>query len=162
MTRVPRPPCWSLPAVRAGETVNCVVEVVGSGNIRSLGEPRLALPNWVRVYKAGENRTVRPGGGGGGSTVIGGTASFSYLLLPRQAGTLRIGPVRYTYFAPRARAYRTTTSRAVELTVAPGSGMAAPVVPMKLASSPPAAMKAVLVNGWAGRSPSMRIPPLIV
>jgi len=117
------------PAVRAGETVNCVVEVVGSGNVRSLGEPRLALPDWVRTYKAGESRTVRPGGGGGNATSIGGTASFSYLLLPRQAGTLRVGPVHYSYFDPEARGYRTATSPAVELAVAPGSGAAAPVVP---------------------------------
>jgi len=40
--------------------------------------------------------------------------------------------------------------------------MAAPVVPMKLASRPPAAMNAELVSACAGRSPWMRIPPLIV
>lgn len=117
------------PVVRAGETVNCVVEVVGSGNIRSLGEPQLGLPDWVRTYKAGEKRTVRPGGGGGEAALVGGTASFSYLLLPRQAGTLRVGPVTYNYFDPQARAYRTATSQSAEVTVAPGSGTAAPVVP---------------------------------
>jgi len=40
--------------------------------------------------------------------------------------------------------------------------MAAPVVPMKLASTDPAARKAVLVIGWAGRSPRSSMPPLIV
>ena len=115
--------------VRAGETVNCVVEVSGSGNIRSLGAPELALPDWVRVYKAGENRRVSPGGGGGSPTAIGGTATFTYLLLPRQAGTLRVGPVSYAYFDPQAQAYRTATSQAAEITVTPGSGTAAPVVP---------------------------------
>ena len=40
--------------------------------------------------------------------------------------------------------------------------IAAPVVPIRLASTAPAARKSVLVNGWAGRSPSMRIPPVIV
>lgn len=118
------------PVVRAGETVNCIVDVVGNGNIRSLGAPQLPLPDWVRIYKAGENRTVRPGGGGGGMSTIGGTATFSYLLLPRQAGTLRIGPVRYAVFDPEARAYRTVTSQSAEITVAPGSGnVVAPTVP---------------------------------
>jgi hypothetical protein len=42
------------------------------------------------------------------------------------------------------------------------SNIAAPVVPMKLASNPPIAMKAVFVSGWAGKSPLMRIPPQIV
>ncbi len=40
--------------------------------------------------------------------------------------------------------------------------IAAPVVPMKLASNAPTAMKAVFVRGWAGRSPAIRMPPLIV
>ena len=41
--------------------------------------------------------------------------------------------------------------------------MAAPVVPMRLArTAPTARRKAVLVRGWAGRSPAMRMPPLIV
>ena len=42
------------------------------------------------------------------------------------------------------------------------NSIAAPVVPMKLASTAPAARNAQFVNGWAGRSPSMRMPPLIV
>jgi len=37
--------------------------------------------------------------------------------------------------------------------------MAAPVVPMKLASRPPTVRKAVLVEGVAARSPSIRTPP---
>src|SRR5699024_7267750 len=39
------------------------------------------------------------------------------------------------------------------------SSIAAPVVPMKLASSPPTARKAVLVRGVAARSPRRTIPP---
>ena len=40
--------------------------------------------------------------------------------------------------------------------------MAAPVVPMKLARTAPTARKRVLVRGWAGTSPAMRMPPLMV
>ena len=117
------------PVVRAGETVNCVVDVQGNGNVRSLGAPQLTLPDWVRTYKAGEKRSVRPGGGGGDSSQIGGVATFSYLLLPRQAGTLTIPPVAYTYFDPLAKAYRVARSEGATITVAPGSGAAPPVVP---------------------------------
>jgi hypothetical protein len=117
------------PVVRAGETVNCVVEVTGSGNVRSLGAPRLVLPDWVRTYKAGEKRTVRPGGGGGDPAAIGGVVSFSYLLLPRQAGTLTIPPVSYSTFDPVGKAYRTARSEGATITVTPGSGAAPPIVP---------------------------------
>lgn len=113
--------------LRAGETVNCVVEITGDGNIRAVGAPNLTLPDWVRVYKAGENRKLQPGGGNGGQTTVGGTARFSYLLLPRQAGTLRLGPIRYSVFDPVRRAYRTITSQALDITVTPGTGAAVPV-----------------------------------
>ena len=42
------------------------------------------------------------------------------------------------------------------------SSMAAPVVPTRLASTAPTARKMALVRGRAGRSPAMRMPPLIV
>ena len=40
--------------------------------------------------------------------------------------------------------------------------MAAPVVPIRLARMAPTARKRALVRGWAGRSPAMRMPPLMV
>lgn len=110
-------------AVRAGETVTCTVAVRGTGNIRTLGEPHLALPDSVRLYKAGDaKRSISPGGGGGATDLMGGTATFSFLLLPKQAGTLTIPAIQYSYFDPDARAYRVATSQPVQLTVAPGSG----------------------------------------
>jgi hypothetical protein len=39
------------------------------------------------------------------------------------------------------------------------SSMAAPVVPIRLAGTPPTARNAVFVPGCAGRSPRSRIPP---
>ncbi len=42
------------------------------------------------------------------------------------------------------------------------NSIAAPVVPMKLAKTAPAARNAQLTKGWAGRSPSIRMPPLMV
>lgn len=106
--------------VRAGETIHCIVEIEGTGNIRTLGPPQLSLPDWIRVYKAGEQRTARPGEG----NKIGGKALFSYLLLPRQAGTLRLGPIRYSYFDPEARIYRTVTSSYLDITITPGASAA--------------------------------------
>ncbi len=111
--------------IRAGETINCVVEINGTGNIRTLGPPQISLPDWIRVYRAGEQRTVRPGK----DNKIGGVAVFSYLLLPRQAGTLRLGPLRYPYFDPEARVYRTATSSSFEITVVPGAGTATTASP---------------------------------
>jgi hypothetical protein len=107
-------------AVRAGETINLQVQVQGSGNIQSLGAPQLDLPAWVRVYQAGEKRKTEPGGGGDPS-LIGGTATFSYLVLPRQAGTVKIGPVAYPYFDPSSRSYRVAYSNALQIPVGQGT-----------------------------------------
>ena len=105
--------------VRAGETVSVQVQVSGSGNVKSLGAPKLTLPPSARLYEAGENRRVEPGGGGDGDK-IGGTAVFSYLVLPRETGTLRLGPVRLPYFDPSSRTYRTAESNSLSVTVSPG------------------------------------------
>ena len=110
-------------AVRAGETVTCTVTVRGTGNLRTLGEPNLVLPDSVRLYKAGDaRRSISAGGGGGGPSVMGGAATFQFLLLPKQPGTLTIPGIAYPYFDPDARAYRVATSQPVQLTVTPGTG----------------------------------------
>lgn len=111
-------------AVRAGETIACTVQVRGDGNVRSLGAPQLQLPAWVRVYKAGEKRTTSPGGGGSGTSVMGGVATFSYLFLPKQAGTLTVPSLDYPYFDPVARSYRRAQSQPVPITVTPGLAVA--------------------------------------
>lgn len=108
------------PAVRAGETINVQVQVSGNGNIRSLAAPSLGLPAWARPYPAGETRKAEAGGAGN-PLLIGGTATFNYLVLPRQAGALKLGPIRYSYFDPVAGAYRTVQSNAVVVTVTPGA-----------------------------------------
>lgn len=105
--------------VRAGETISVQVQVTGTGNIKSLGAPKLVLPSSARLYEAGENRRVEPGGGGEIGK-IGGTAVFSYLVLPREAGNLQLGPVRLPYFDPSTRTYRVAQSNAVSVEVGPG------------------------------------------
>lgn len=109
--------------VRAGETLNLQVQVTGSGNLRSLAPPDLNLPDWARSYPAGADRKVQPGYGGS-PTVIGGTGQFNYLVLPRQPGTLKLGPITYSYFDPGAGAYRTATSNSLTVTVTPGAAAA--------------------------------------
>lgn len=111
-------------AVRAGETINLTVEVRGNGNIRTLGAPQLRLPDWVRLYKSGEKRNTSPGGGGGGLNVMGGTATFQYLLLPKRAGDFTVPSLAYPYFDPAARVYRTAPTQPLPVTVAPGSSVA--------------------------------------
>lgn len=110
-------------AVRAGETVNCTVQVRGIGNVRSLGAPQLKLPDWVRVYKTPEKRTLSPGGGGGALSVMGGVATFPYMLLPKQAGTLTLPSLEYPYFDPKTGTYRVAHSQPVQIVVAPGTGV---------------------------------------
>lgn len=117
--------------VRAGETLNCRVEIRGTGNIKSLGAPQLKAPASVRVYKAGEKRNAVPGGVGTSSSTLGGVATFTYLLLPREAGSLTIPSVHYPYFDAEQGVYRYAESKPIVITVTPGTGGAttAPVLP---------------------------------
>lgn len=116
--------------VRAGETINVRVEIRGTGNIKSLGDPQVKAPDWVRVYKAGEKRDAVPGGVGTSSSTVGGVATFSYLLLPRQAGEFVIPSMHYPYFDPERRTYRYAESQPIAITVTPGAnGAVVPTVP---------------------------------
>jgi hypothetical protein len=58
-------------------------------------------------------------------SVMGGSATFQYLLLPKQAGQFTIPSLEYSYFDPSARAYRTASSQPLQVTVTPGSAVAA-------------------------------------
>lgn len=108
-------------AVKAGETLTLTVEVRGDGNIRSLGAPKLSLPDWIRVYQAGEKRNISPGGGFGQPTIMGGTAVFTYLILPKRPGTINIPALQYPYFDPNAHVYRYASTKPLQVAVTPGS-----------------------------------------
>lgn len=103
-------------SVPAGEAAALVVEIEGKGNIRALPPPRIpALPG-VELHPPAEDATIRETHDG-----ISGVKKFTWILVPREAGQLRIPPVEYPHFDPVARRYETATAQPLTLEVRSGS-----------------------------------------
>lgn len=102
-------------AARVGDPLTLTVRVTGSGNVKLLPRPPLAVP-WASVVATDARVRVDSSG-----SRIGGTKEFDWILTPRVAGELDVPPVRYAYFDPSARRYRVATSAATHVRVASGT-----------------------------------------
>lgn len=112
-------------AVRVGDTFVVTVRLAGVGNLNLLPRPTLQL-DWGSVV-AGPERVSWDSTG----TVVRGSKEFDWVVTPRVAGTVPIGPVRYDYFNPATRRYEAATTAPVQVAVQ-AVGPAAP-----RASAPP-------------------------
>ncbi|SHK35780.1 BatD family protein [Rhodothermus profundi] len=119
-------------AVSVGEPVTITLRLSGTGNLPTLTPPRLHLDSSFAVYPADDALVLDRRG-----PRLSGTRTLTYVLVPHQADRLTLPPVRFTYFDPEARAYRTLTASLPALVVrpAPVSSPASPVA----TSSPEAA-----------------------
>jgi hypothetical protein len=101
--------------VKAGEAVTYTLTVKGRGNLRNVKLPRLGGESLERDFKVYEpavkEQLLRDENG------LGGTRSWSYLMLPRKGGGLTIPPVTLTWFDPEAKRYAQATAPAVTVTV---------------------------------------------
>ena len=111
---------WMAPALngpaRVGDPVSLRFRVEGLGNVALWPEPDIVWPESVRVYsdRVEEWHEHKRG-------LIGGTKTFSYLVVPTGPGTLTIPAVGYSYFDLSRRKYRNLTATAMSIPVAPGS-----------------------------------------
>ncbi len=103
------------PEVKANEVLSFKVRISGSGNLAGLSAPQISFPPSLEVYPPRVEQQIRRDPRG-----ISGEKIFEYVLIPRRAGPVRLGPVQMAYFDPAADAYR--ISRAPELSVHVGPG----------------------------------------
>lgn len=106
--------------VKTGDPVAMKLTVSGSGNIKLVGIPKPVFPADIEAYepKISENLT-RDG------SLIRGSKTAEYLLIPRNAGERTLEPVTFTYFDLAKNAYVPLRSPRFVLTVAPGKEMSA-------------------------------------
>lgn len=76
-----------------GEPITLKVKVSGNGNLKLLSPPDLKFPTGFEVYepKLVDNSTVNLGG-------TAGNIQFEYLIIPRNAGEFKVGPIEISYF----------------------------------------------------------------
>jgi hypothetical protein len=119
------------------EPVTLTVTVSGEGNVRALSAPALPRLDGFKTYETLGSVNVSKE-----DFKVSGSKVFKTVLKPDVSGPLEIPPVRFSFFDPAARAYRTVETKPLRLHVkASASGPA----PDASAPSPVPALEGVKV-----------------
>lgn len=121
-----------------GASARVTVSLRGAGNVWAAPDPHLDLSlEHVELFPLPPETGIERGGG------LRVTKVFSADLVPRRSGTLRLPPLRFSWFDPQTGRYRTEAAPALELPVTeplPAQpGAPAPPGPAQAARSEPQA-----------------------
>ncbi|GBU21340.1 hypothetical protein R80B4_01229 [Fibrobacteres bacterium R8-0-B4] len=104
-------------SVTAGEALTLRISLKGNTRASNVGDPVLPdLPN-CDVFTP-ERQTAVDTGASGFST----RKTYRYLIIPKQEGTLTLGPIAYTYLDPESGTYKTARTDTLRVSVAKGKG----------------------------------------
>lgn len=93
--------------LHAGDPITLTMSVRGKGNLADVQAPMLSASSGFRIYEP------RPAGGDDTKR------AFEQVLIPNDQSVSAIPPVRFSYFDPEARQYRTRESGPIALLVHP-------------------------------------------
>jgi hypothetical protein len=109
--------------VKTNEPLSLKATIGGSGNIKILEAPNIEISNDFEKYDPKVNETIDRN-----SSVVNGSKTFEWLLVPRYPGQKRIPPLEFSYFDPSKGKYVALKSGAINLTVEKGSAEAPQIV----------------------------------
>ena len=101
--------------LNASESLQAIVQVKGKGNLKLFSLPELVTPSALERYDPEHNEQVNTTLGG-----MRGNIQDSYTLVPQFQGKYPIPPVRFSYFDPAAKSYKTLTSEEIVIDVVEG------------------------------------------
>jgi hypothetical protein len=105
---------------RQGEPITWSITIEGEGNVSAVDGPHFPEIPGCRGLDGGTNaKTTRDG------DTVGGTKSFSRILVPESAGVLELPALQWTAFDPHDRRYVTYDVPSRRLTVAAATGLSA-------------------------------------
>lgn len=119
--------------VAAGEAINLVLEVRGTGNLRALPRPELPALAGIRVYEGAEEAEIEFRG-----TEFAGHKRFSWVLIPERAGQYVIPELELPHFDPASASYRRARTEPMALNV-----QRAPTLPIAAATAAGSALRFV-------------------
>jgi hypothetical protein len=122
--------------VQLHEPVTLTVTVSGEGNIKSLSTPSLPHLDGIKTYETVSSLNISKS-----DYRVQGSKAFNTVIKPDVSGDLTIPSIPFSYYDPRAKAYRTTGSAPLKLKVLPSSA------PETEVSSPMGSLEGVKVVG---------------
>lgn len=99
-------------SVTAGEALEIITEISGTGNLALLNKPHYELPEEFEVFQPQEALNIVRSTDG-----VGGNRTFRDIIIVRRAGVYEIPSVEIAYFDPVRRRYNTVTLPAQEIRV---------------------------------------------
>lgn len=101
--------------IKANEAVTFTFTVEGKGNIEMIHAPQIQFPPDFEVYepKISHEKQVSASG-------VNGSATFEYIVVPRNRGVYKINSFRYAFFNPQTEKYVERTFPEIMLNVAQG------------------------------------------
>ncbi len=102
--------------VEAGETLELITRIEGTGNIPLIRKPAYTLPDGIEHYTPQESSNIERRG-----LTIQGNKTFTELIAPRSPGTYEIPAERVAVFDPAARRYRTINLPALTFEAVPSA-----------------------------------------
>ena len=106
-------------ALKTGESLDLVVEVVGKGNLKLFSLPELTLPAALEVFDPEVIENIQTPLSG-----MVGRKGNRYTIIPQQKGKFVIKPLSFSYFDLKTKSYKTITSDEIELDVTQGDVVA--------------------------------------
>jgi len=100
--------------VKQGEAITLEFTVSGTGNIKTIGEPKLQALDEFDIYESKSEETLDRSG-----ARIKGNKVFKYVIVPREAGEYRLPGVVFSYFDPELEKYSSVSTKEITLTVEP-------------------------------------------
>jgi hypothetical protein len=102
-------------SLKASESLQAIVQVEGSGNLKLFQLPVLEMPGSLEVYDPEFNENVR-------TTLSGmqGKVSNQYTVVPSYKGKYPIPPIRFSYFDPKTQGYKSISSEEIMIDVLEG------------------------------------------
>ncbi len=105
--------------LRTNDPVTYTVKITGKGNIKYLKTPKLALPAGFDQYTPKTDIDASYT-----DADMAGTYTATYTIVPQEAGTFEIPPLRFAYFNPQTRQYNTIDLQGYTVHVAKGDAVA--------------------------------------
>ncbi|MCM1169527.1 MAG: BatD family protein [Bacteroides sp.] len=104
--------------IKANEAVTFTFTVSGKGNIEMIHAPQIQFPPDFEVYepKISHNKQVSANG-------VSGSATFEYIVVPRNRGVYKINAFQYSFFNPQTERYVEKTVPEIVLNVEKGKDM---------------------------------------